>query len=73
MEVCEARPVVAQAEVMQDELDFSLRTDYTPESLPLLLHQVIPPDVAVFLLSEMKVWMSFPQVLFQVIVGNTGI
>ena len=40
LEVCEARPLTTQAETMQDELDISLRSDYTTESLPLLLHQV---------------------------------
>ena len=40
LEVCEARPLVAQAETMQEELDICTRSDYTTSSLPLLLHQV---------------------------------
>jgi hypothetical protein len=40
LEVCEAKPITSQAELMQEELDISLRSDYTPRSLPLLLHQV---------------------------------
>ncbi|KAK2144748.1 hypothetical protein LSH36_734g02004 [Paralvinella palmiformis] len=39
MEVCEARPVTIQADMMQKELEICLTTDYQPEGLPLLLHQ----------------------------------
>lgn len=40
LQVAEARPVAAQADVMERELESCLRQEYTPESLPLLLHQV---------------------------------
>ncbi|KAK6489965.1 hypothetical protein HHUSO_G6922 [Huso huso] len=39
LQVAEARPVAAQADVMERELESCLRQEYTPESLPLLLHQ----------------------------------
>ncbi|MGH0156902.1 UNVERIFIED_CONTAM: hypothetical protein FKN15_076171 [Acipenser sinensis] len=39
LQVAEARPVAAQADVMERELESCLRQEYTAESLPLLLHQ----------------------------------
>ncbi|XP_041105837.1 uncharacterized protein si:ch73-242m19.1 [Polyodon spathula] len=39
LQVAEASPVAAQADVMERELESCLRKEYTPESLPLLLHQ----------------------------------
>lgn len=39
-QVAEALPVQSQADVMQTELEACLSLEYTPESLPLLLHQV---------------------------------
>ena len=40
MEVSQARPITVQADVMTEELDIARRTDYEPEAMPLLLHQV---------------------------------
>ncbi|KAJ8399407.1 hypothetical protein AAFF_G00411190 [Aldrovandia affinis] len=39
LEVSGALPLVSQAEVMQKELDSCRSREYTPESLPLMLHQ----------------------------------
>ncbi|MBN3319340.1 CF183 protein, partial [Atractosteus spatula] len=39
LQVVTARPVLAQADAMQRELESCLSREYTPESLPLLLHQ----------------------------------
>ncbi|KAG7465708.1 hypothetical protein MATL_G00156270 [Megalops atlanticus] len=39
LQVSGARPLVSQAEVMQRELESCRSREYTPESLPLLLHQ----------------------------------
>ena len=39
-QVSGVQPMVSQAEVMQKELESCKRREYTPESLPLLLHQV---------------------------------
>ncbi|KAM3594364.1 uncharacterized protein V6R79_006445 [Siganus canaliculatus] len=39
LQVAEALPVQSQAHVMQKELDSCLSLEYTPDSLPLLLHQ----------------------------------
>jgi hypothetical protein len=38
--VYEAMPLVVQADQMLKELNAARQSDYTPESLPLLLHQV---------------------------------
>ncbi|MBN3311102.1 CC162 protein, partial [Amia calva] len=40
LQVAAARPVLVQADVMQRELESCLTREYSPESLPLLLHQV---------------------------------
>ncbi|XP_066569838.1 coiled-coil domain containing 162 [Amia ocellicauda] len=39
LQVAAARPVLVQADVMQRELESCLTREYSPESLPLLLHQ----------------------------------
>ncbi|KAK1793312.1 hypothetical protein P4O66_011709, partial [Electrophorus voltai] len=39
LQVPAVKPIVSQAEVIQRELESSLQLEYTPESLPLLLHQ----------------------------------
>uniref|UniRef100_H3BDV7 DUF4549 domain-containing protein n=1 Tax=Latimeria chalumnae TaxID=7897 RepID=H3BDV7_LATCH len=39
LQVAEAKPVVMQADVMQEELESCLKREYTADSLPLLLHQ----------------------------------
>uniref|UniRef100_W5NIR0 Coiled-coil domain containing 162 n=1 Tax=Lepisosteus oculatus TaxID=7918 RepID=W5NIR0_LEPOC len=39
LQVAAARPVLVQADAMQRELESCLSREYTPESLPLLLHQ----------------------------------
>ncbi|ELT87773.1 hypothetical protein CAPTEDRAFT_48024, partial [Capitella teleta] len=39
LEVCEAKPIISQGELMKEEVDICLRSDYTPQSIPLLLHQ----------------------------------
>lgn len=40
LQVAAAGPVQSPADVMQRELDSCLSLEYTPESLPALLHQV---------------------------------
>lgn len=40
LQVAEALPVRSQADVMQRELDSCLSLEFTPDSLPPLLHQV---------------------------------
>ncbi len=40
VQVCEAKRLVLQSEVMQEELHNCQHSDYTADSLPLLLHQV---------------------------------
>lgn len=44
LQVAEALPVQSQADVMQRELESCYSLEYTPESLPLLLHQVRTKD-----------------------------
>ncbi|XP_059970527.1 putative uncharacterized protein C6orf183 [Mesoplodon densirostris] len=39
LQVAESKPLVIQADVMQRELESCLRSEYTPENLPLLLLQ----------------------------------
>ncbi|XP_076834646.1 si:ch73-242m19.1 isoform X3 [Brachyhypopomus gauderio] len=39
LQVAAVKPIVSQAEVIQRELESCLLPEYTPESLPLLLHQ----------------------------------
>lgn len=39
-QVADALPVHSQADVMQRELESCLSLEYTPDSLPPLLHQV---------------------------------
>ncbi|KAH0622205.1 hypothetical protein JD844_024313 [Phrynosoma platyrhinos] len=39
LQVAEAKPLVIQADILQRELESCLKREYTPESLPLLLHQ----------------------------------
>ena len=36
----EAKPLVIQADVMQEEMEGALKYEYTAKSIPLLLHQV---------------------------------
>ena len=40
LQVCEAKPLTIQADVMEDELKSCFSTDYGVEGMPLLLHQV---------------------------------
>lgn len=40
LQVAEAKPLIIQADVLQREFESCLKREYTPESLPLLLHQV---------------------------------
>jgi hypothetical protein len=40
LQVCEAMPLVVQADQMTKELKAAAQSDYTVEALPLLLHQV---------------------------------